>query len=82
MAKQDYSFEEIDLGLTAYCMEAGRKRPVENLLGAAGLDIPFSTLRGWAYDTHHERYERIATEVESSSNFSSFSTLPTRRKQP
>jgi len=64
VAKQDYSFEEIDLGLTAYCMEAGRKRPVENLLAAAGLEIPFSTLRGWAYDTHHERYERIATEVE------------------
>lgn len=64
MAKQDYSFEEIDLGLTAYCMEAGRKKPVENLLAAAGLEIPFSTLRGWAYDTHHERYERIATEVE------------------
>ncbi len=64
MAKQDYSFEEIDLGLSAFCLEAGRKKPIENLLGAAGLDIPFSTLRGWAYDTHHERYERIATEVE------------------
>lgn len=64
MAKQDYSFEEIDLGLSAFCLEAGRKRPVENLLAAAGLEIPFSTLRTWAYDTHHERYERIAGEVE------------------
>lgn len=64
MGKQDYSFEDIDLGLTAFCVEAGRKKPVENLLRAAGLEIPYTTLRTWAYDTHHERYERIATEVE------------------
>jgi hypothetical protein len=64
VAKQDYSFEVIDAALSAFCMEGGRKQPVERLLDAAGLDIPFSTLRGWAYKTHHERYERIATEVE------------------
>lgn len=64
MAKRDYSFEEIDLGLTVFGLEAGRKKPVESLLAAAGLTIPFSTLRTWAYDTHHERYERIATEIE------------------
>ena len=64
MAKQDYSFEVIDLGLAAFCVEAGRKKQTENLLEAAGLDIPYSTLRTWAYKTHHERYERIATEVE------------------
>lgn len=64
MAKQDYSFEDIDLGLTTFCLEAGRRKPVEALLAAAGLDIPYTTVRGWAYSTHHERYERIATEVE------------------
>lgn len=64
MAKQDYSFEEVDAALAAFCLEAGRKKQVENLLDAAGLSIPFSTVRNWAYDGHHERYERIATEVE------------------
>lgn len=64
MARRDYTAEEIDLGLTAFCLEAGRKRPVEALVAAADLEIPYSTLRTWAYETHHERYERIATEVE------------------
>lgn len=59
-----YTREEIDAALTAFALEAGRKQPVEALLRAAGLDVPLSTVRGWAYSTHHEHYERIATEIE------------------
>ncbi len=62
--KRDYSAEEIDLALTAFALEGGRLRPTERLLLAAGLDIPHATVRGWAYRTHHERYERINLEVE------------------
>lgn len=62
--KTDYSFEEIDLALTAFALEGGRMRAVERLLLDAGLDIPWDTVRKWAYSSHHERYERIATEVE------------------
>lgn len=64
MPKRDYSLEEIDLCLTAFCMEGGRKNPVKKLLDAAGLDVPFDTVRGWAYRTHYERYQRIALEVD------------------
>lgn len=62
--RRDYTAEEIDLALTIFALEGGRKKPVEKLLRAAGLRVPESTLRGWAYKHHHERYERIATEVE------------------
>lgn len=64
MARRDYTSEEIDLALTAFALEGGRKKPVERLLRAAGLKIPEATIRGWAYRHHHEKYERIATEVE------------------
>lgn len=62
--KRDYTGEDIDLALTAFALEGGRMRPTEALLLEAGLDIPYSTVRTWAYRTHHERYERINTEVE------------------
>lgn len=65
MGKRDYSFEEIDLALTAYALEGGREQATERLLLEAGLgDIPFSTIRNWAYRTHKDRYDRIASEVE------------------
>lgn len=65
MGKRDYSFEEIDLALTAFAFEGGREKSTERLLMEAGLgDIPFDTIRGWAYRTHDERYLRIASEVE------------------
>jgi flagellar motility protein MotE (MotC chaperone) len=65
VAKRDYSFEEIDLALTAFAIEGGRESATERLLLEAGLgDIPFSTIRNWAYRTHKDRYERIASEVE------------------
>lgn len=65
MAKRDYSFEEIDLALTAFAFEGGREKPTERLLLEAGLGhIPFPTLRSWAYQTHPERYARIAGEIE------------------
>lgn len=63
-AKRDYSAEEIDLALAVFAIEGGRQRPVERHLRAAKLKVPIGTLRKWAYDTHHERYEQIAVEVE------------------
>lgn len=65
MAKRDYSFEEIDLALTAWALEGGRMQATERLLLEAGLDIPWQTVRSWVHRVHHERYERIATEVET-----------------
>lgn len=64
MPKRDYSSNEIDIALAAFALEGGRSRPVEKLLRAAKLKIPLSTLRGWAYNTHSERYEQISREVE------------------
>lgn len=62
--RRSYSAEEIDLALAAFAVEGGRARPVEKLLRAAKLKVPYSTLHRWAYDTHHERYEQISREVE------------------
>lgn len=63
--KRDYSFEEIDLALTAFAFEGGRERATERLLLEAGLGhIPQATVRTWAYQTHPERYARIAGEIE------------------
>lgn len=64
MPKRDYSSEEIDLGLAAFALEGGRSNPVAKLLSAADLKIPIATLRGWAYNSHAERYQQISLEVE------------------
>jgi hypothetical protein len=64
VAKRDYSSQEIDLALAAFALEGGRQRPVEKLLRAAQLKVPYATLRGWAYDVHAERYQQISLEVE------------------
>ncbi len=63
-SKRDYSSEEINLALAAFAIEAGRQKPTEKLLRSAKIKVPFSTLRGWAYDTHKERYQQISLEVE------------------
>ena len=63
-AKRDYSFEEIDLALGAFAIEAGRQKPTEKLLRAAKIKVLFPTLRNWAYNVHKERYGQIAVEVE------------------
>jgi predicted nuclease with TOPRIM domain len=62
--KRDYSSKEIDLALAAFALEGGRGKPVEKLLRAASLKVPLATVRGWAYDTHSERYQQILLEVE------------------
>lgn len=62
--KRDYSSEEINLALTVFALEAGRQKPVERLLRKAALKVPYGTIRSWAYDTHKDRYEQIAVEVE------------------
>jgi len=62
--RRDYTSEEIDLGLAAFALEGGRSNPVAKLLKAAELKIPIATLRGWAYNTHAERYQQISLEVE------------------
>lgn len=59
-----YSSEEIDLCLTCFALEGGRKRQVEKLLDEAELDVPVSTVRNWAYNVHKERYAQISLEVE------------------
>lgn len=62
--RRDYTTEEINLALTAFALEAGRQKPVEKLIRAAKLSIPFRTIHSWAYDVHKDRYEQIAVEVE------------------
>jgi len=62
--KRDYSSQEIDVALAAFALEGGRQKPTEKLLRSAGLKVPFGTLRGWAYDTHADRYQQISLEVE------------------
>ena len=64
MAKRDYSSQEIDLALAAFALEGGREKPTLKLLRAADVKVPFGTLRGWAYDTHADRYQQISLEVE------------------
>lgn len=64
MPKRDYSNEDINLALAAFALEGGRKKPVEKLLRAAKVSVPYSTVRTWAYDTHDERYQQISLEVE------------------
>jgi hypothetical protein len=64
VAKRDYSSQEIDLALAAFALEGGREKPVLKLLRAADVKVPFGTLRGWAYDTHADRYQQISLEVE------------------
>lgn len=64
MPKRDYSSQEIDLALATFALEGGREKPTEKLLRAANLKVPISTLRSWAYGTHHERYQQILLEVE------------------
>jgi len=63
MAKRDYSSQEIDLALAAFALEGGRRKPTEKLLRSAGIKVPFGTLRSWAYEVHHERYEQVKREV-------------------
>jgi hypothetical protein len=64
VARRDYSREEIEVALTIFALEGGRRRQVVATLAAAGLDIPSATVRTWARSTHHERYEQISTDVE------------------
>lgn len=63
-AKRDYSSQEIDLALAAFAVEGGRERPTQKLLKAAGVKVPFGTIRGWAYNNHRERYQQIKIEAE------------------
>jgi hypothetical protein len=62
--KRDYTANEIDLALAAFALEGGRQKPTEKLLRAAGVKVPFGTLRGWAYEIHADRYQQILLEVE------------------
>jgi hypothetical protein len=62
--KRDYSSAEIDLALAAFALEGGREKPTQKLLRAAELKVPIATVRGWAYNTHAERYQQISLEVE------------------
>lgn len=64
MARRDYTSEEIDLALAAFALEGGRQKPTEKLLRTAAVKVPFSTLRNWAYEVHHDRYQQISLEVE------------------
>jgi hypothetical protein len=64
MAKRDYTSKEIDLALAAFALEGGRQKPTEKLLRAAEIKVPFGTLRGWAYNSHADRYQQISLEVE------------------
>lgn len=64
MPKRDYTSEEVNLALAAFALEGGREKPTKKLLKAAGVSVPFSTLRNWAYDVHAERYQQISREVE------------------
>lgn len=60
----EYSAEEIDIALAVFAIEGGRERRVRAQLRAAGLKATYKTVHRWAYDTYHERYERISIEVE------------------
>lgn len=62
--KTDYSSVEVDLALTAFALEAGFKKPTEALLRKAEIKVPYNTVRGWAYESRHERYHEIKAEVE------------------
>lgn len=50
--------------LSLYAMENGRREPVTHLLAQAGLDIPYSTLRSWAVDSHKDLYQQIRGEID------------------
>lgn len=63
MAKRDYSNEEIRVALAAFATEGGRQKPTLKLLRAAGIKVPYGTLRNWAYDVHKELYGQIEIEV-------------------
>jgi hypothetical protein len=63
-AKRDYSSQEIDIALAAFATEGGRGKPTQKLLRDAGVKVPIATIRGWAYNTHKERYQQISLEVE------------------
>jgi hypothetical protein len=62
--KRDYTSQEIDIALAAFALEGGREKPTKKLLSSADVKVPFSTLRGWAYDVHKDRYQQISLEVE------------------
>lgn len=59
-----YSELERDQALAIFALESGREKVVTKVLAEGGLDIPFTTIRGWAYNSHKERYTRIKSEVE------------------
>jgi hypothetical protein len=65
VAKTDYSAQEIDIALAAFAVEGAREKPTQKLLKAAGLKVPFGTIRSWAYNNHRERYQQIKLEVEN-----------------
>lgn len=64
MSGSRYSPKEINVALAAFAIEGGRRKGVEALLRAAQVKVSYSTVRRWAYDTHHRRYEQIAAELE------------------
>ena len=61
--KPKRTLEDIERGLTALALTAGRPVQASDRLKEQGLDIPASTLCRWRDHQYHERYLEIATTV-------------------
>lgn len=60
----EYSPLERDDALTCLALGSGNPKRVGELLKEKGIQIPLGTIKGWAYGSERERYQRIRQEVE------------------
>jgi hypothetical protein len=61
---REYTLEEIRVALAAFAYEGGRHKAVLKMLRTAGIKVPFSTVKAWAYSSHKELYQQVSIEVE------------------
>ena len=59
---QRYTKADISKGLLSLVAWAGSATDARKSLLSEGLDIPTSTLRSWAKETHRDEYERLRGE--------------------